>query len=185
MRQLFLAFLLIFYSVNSNSNFGHVLPVTETAATDVEDAPATLPPQLISHVLKINKHIGEEQAEKIIVATTEAATEFSIDPLLLLALIKVESRFDQDAIGSGGSSKGLVQVIPYWHKEKIADGRRRLNTYSVFDLKLNTWLGAAILKEYMSKTKTVHAALVRYNASPTAPLYANAVLAEYKKLKSL
>lgn len=127
--------------------------------------------------------IDAAQSIKIAKAVHDAATEFAVDPLLLLALIRVESNFDQDAVGSGGSSKGLVQVIPYWHREKIKEGRQRFKVYSVFDLQLNTWLGAKILRTYLDRSKDVRTALIRYNASDHATQYAQKVLAEYGKLR--
>jgi soluble lytic murein transglycosylase-like protein len=131
-----------------------------------------------------SQEIDDRQSVKIAKAVESASSEFSIDPFLLLALIKVESNFDQDAIGSRGSSRGLVQVIPHWHRDKIAEGRSKFKTYSLFDIDLNTWLGANILKNYLALNgMSVHRALVKYNASEHAEQYAKKVLYEYQRLK--
>ena len=81
-----------------------------------------------------------------------------LDPALILAIISVESRFNPVAESAMGA-KGLMQVIPRFHAEKIASvgGEHR-----VFELEPNITVGARILKEYMRHTGDLFDALQMY-----------------------
>ncbi|MCP2871745.1 transglycosylase SLT domain-containing protein, partial [Salmonella enterica subsp. enterica serovar Typhimurium] len=48
-----------------------------------------------------------------------AASRYKLDPLLLIALISVESAFNPTAESAWGA-QGLTQVIPKYHPEKLA-----------------------------------------------------------------
>jgi soluble lytic murein transglycosylase-like protein len=138
---------------------------------------------VVSYIQKNNSMVDKQQALLISNALYKAAHEFDLDPRLLLALVKVESNFEQDSVGSLGASRGLVQVIPKWHRDKIVEGRKKFGVYSVFDVQLNAWLGAKILDEYKDSQKTLTKALIRYNASTNAVAYADKVLSEYRRVK--
>lgn len=142
-----------------------------------------VPSQAVQYVQSKNAHLGHSQAESIAQAIFSAASEFSVDPRLLLALAAIESNFEHRA--SSGGSLGLFQVIPRYHLEKIRDARSTLGIASIFDVRLNSWLGAGILSEYRSHTTSLRRALVRYNGSAQSALYADKVLREYRMVKHL
>lgn len=48
-----------------------------------------------------------------------------LDPLLVLSVMRTESGFKERAASSGGA-RGLMQVIPYWHRDKLK-GRSPFN----------------------------------------------------------
>ncbi len=87
------------------------------------------------------------------------ATEFGLNPQLVLSVIDVESRFDRFAISKAGA-RGLMQVMPFW-REEIGEP-----TDNLFDVDTNLRYGCAILKIYMAREKQRLApALARYNGS--------------------
>ncbi len=87
------------------------------------------------------------------------AARARLSPELILAVIEVESNFDQFAISSAGA-RGLMQVMPFWLKEIGKPGD------SLFRVKTNLRYGCTILKYYLDKEKgNLHRALARYNGS--------------------
>lgn len=81
-----------------------------------------------------------------------------VDPLLILAVISIESSFNPLAVSTHGA-KGLMQVMPRWHADKLdaVGGEEK-----VFELEPNILVGARILKEYLIPTGEVSDALQRY-----------------------
>lgn len=63
--------------------------------------------------------ISEQKALSIIREVYSQAYSKNINPHILLAMIKSESGFRANARSSEGA-KGLLQVIPRWHKDKLA-----------------------------------------------------------------
>jgi hypothetical protein len=127
--------------------------------------------------------VGLAATEQMVQAAYAAADQVGLDPLLLLAVAAVESSFNPLAESVVGA-KGLMQIIPKWHREKLAalGGDRAL-----FDPEANILLGARILKEYVHRTGTLEAGLQFYNGAffdPTAQ-YAGKVMAERARLEAV
>jgi soluble lytic murein transglycosylase-like protein len=96
------------------------------------------------------------------------ANRAGLTPELVLAIIEVESNFDQYAISRAGA-RGLMQVMPFWLKEIGKPGD------SLFRLHTNLRLGCTILKYYLTKEKgNLQMALRRYNGT-TERRYADRV----------
>ena len=82
----------------------------------------------------------------------------SIDPLLIMAVIAIESRYNPIAESVAGA-KGLMQIIPKYHGDKLAEfGGEK----AVFDPESNIRVGARILREYLSRTGNLGIALQMY-----------------------
>jgi soluble lytic murein transglycosylase-like protein len=98
-------------------------------------------------------------------ATTEfvhhaylAARDARIDPMLVLAVMSVESSFDPRAQSSAGA-QGLMQVLTRVHVEKFMPfGGIR----AAFDPVANIRVGSAILREYIQRDGSVEGALKSY-----------------------
>jgi len=103
-----------------------------------------------------------------------------LDPLLILAVISVESRFNPIAESDMGAM-GLMQIIPAFHKDKIEAAGRG----SVLDPLTNIRVGTRVLKEYIQRGGTEIAGLQRYNgsANDAKNVYANKVLGEKSQLQ--
>lgn len=118
--------------------------------------------------------------EFVQIAHAEAA-RVNMDPLLVMAVIAVESRYNPIAESSVGA-KGLMQIIPKFHGDKLAEfGGEK----SVFDPESNIRVGTRILREYMSRTGNVGIALQMYAGalSDENDTYTTKVLGEKQRLQ--
>lgn len=98
------------------------------------------------------------------------ASRVELPPEMVLAVIEVESNFNQWAI-SGVGAQGLMQVMPFWLKEIGREGD------NLFSIKTNLRFGCTILKHYFDKEKgNWTRALARYNGSLGRFKYPNKVL---------
>jgi len=87
------------------------------------------------------------------------ASKVELPPELIIALIDIESRFDNFAISRSGA-QGLMQIMPFWLKE-IGHPEDNL-----MDVDTNLRMGCTILKYYMDMEKgNIRRALARYNGS--------------------
>lgn len=112
-----------------------------------------------TRLAKVAPHIPEDERFAILRMVHKEATQFGLDPMLILALINVESDFDHYAISSAGAL-GLMQVMPFW-KQEIGHPDDNLHEIST-----NLRYGCAILSLYLDKEKKdTTLALARYNGS--------------------
>jgi soluble lytic murein transglycosylase-like protein len=96
---------------------------------------------------------------ELLKAVHREATKAELKPDLVLALIQIESRFDNYAISKAGA-QGLMQVMPFWKKEI---GRPEDN---LTDINTNLSYGCRILQFYLKKEQgNWMNALARYNGS--------------------
>jgi soluble lytic murein transglycosylase-like protein len=99
----------------------------------------------------------------------------SLEPELVLALIEVESNFDEFAISVSGA-RGLMQVMPFWLDEiGISDK-------NLFKIRTNLRMGCTILRYYMDmESNNLGRALARYNGSLGQNVYPNKVITALNK----
>jgi soluble lytic murein transglycosylase-like protein len=123
-----------------------------------------------------------EAASSVFVSTAyRVGREFSVDPLLILAVMAIESRYNPVAESSMGA-KGLMQIIPRYHQEKLMEHG---GEHALLDPEVNIHVGAQILREYMRRFGATEAALQQYvgaSDEPTAQ-YSGKVLAEKARLQ--
>ena len=98
------------------------------------------------------------------------ASRADIEPELVLAVIEVESRFDEYAISVSGA-RGLMQVMPFWLEEiGISDK-------NLFKIRTNLRMGCTILRYYLDmEPGNLGRALARYNGSLGQTVYPNKVI---------
>ncbi len=103
------------------------------------------------------------------------ARRVGIEPELVLAVIEVESRFDEFAISVAGA-RGLMQVMPFWLNEiGISD-------QNLFKIRTNLRMGCTILRYYMDmEPHDIGRALARYNGSLGKTIYPNKVISALHK----
>jgi soluble lytic murein transglycosylase-like protein len=92
-----------------------------------------------------------------------AGHQIGVDPLLIIAMIAVESRFNPIAESVMGA-KGLMQIIPKYHSDKF---REFGGVKQVFDPETNILVGSQIIKEYMVRTGNLKPALNLYGGVST------------------
>ncbi len=110
------------------------------------------------------------------------ARDVKIDPLLILAVMAIESGFNPFAESPVGA-QGLMQVMSKVHHEKFQDMG---GTQAALNPVANIRVGAQILKEYVSRGGSVEAGLKTYvgaAAFENDAGYGYKVLAEWRRLK--
>jgi soluble lytic murein transglycosylase-like protein len=154
-------------------------PSVEAAAPAAPDAAQ----QVLTGHLSKRYFIAQEATERMVAAAHRAAAEVGLDPLLVLAVIAIESRFNPIAESVMGA-KGLMQIIPKYHLDKL---RAAGGEDKVFDPESNIQIGARILQEYVYRGGTLEAGLQQYNgASRDAnAYYAQRVMAERERLEQV
>jgi soluble lytic murein transglycosylase-like protein len=131
---------------------------------------------LVAKKYRISPKVGRE----LIGTAYREGARTGVDPLLIIAVMAVESRFNPIAESDAGAM-GLMQVIPGFHKDKLeADAGD-----PAFDPHANIRLGARVLQEYIRRAGNEAAGLQLYNGSgdDATNAYANKVLAERQRLQ--
>jgi len=125
--------------------------------------------------------VAEEASQLFVRSAYVAGSELAVDPLLILAIMAIESGFNPVAQSSMGAV-GLMQVIPRFHSEKLEDhgGQQAL-----LDPEINIRVGTQVLHEYMRRYGDMQPALQKYAGAFDEPNahYTNKVLAEQALLK--
>jgi soluble lytic murein transglycosylase-like protein len=135
---------------------------------------------LVSYVSR-RYRIASSATEQLVDAAYDAGQQVGLDPLLILAVMAIESRFNPIA-ESGMGAKGLMQVIPKHHQDKLNDHGGEI---AVLDPTTNILVGARILKEYIRRTGSLEAGLQFYNGAlaDISSQYAQKVIAEMERLQ--
>jgi len=102
--------------------------------------------------------VSEDVTFDLVTFAHGAGHQLGLDPLLIIAVMAVESRFNPIAESVAGA-KGLMQVIPRYHPEKLQEFG---GEQAVFDPETNILVGSQILKEYLRRTGSMNAALQMY-----------------------
>jgi soluble lytic murein transglycosylase-like protein len=123
--------------------------------------------------------ISRDATRKFIGSAYGEGARLGLDPLLIIAVIAVESSFNPVAQSDVGAM-GLMQIIPHYHSDKLS-----ATDDSVLDPHTNIKLGARVLKEYIRRGGNEVAGLQLYNgaAADASNAYANRVMAEKQRLQ--
>lgn len=156
----------------------------ETAPADDKLAVNSKQQQFVTSWLSRRYRVATDAANMLVATTYETAHEIKIDPLLVLAVMAIESGLNPFAESPMGA-KGLMQVMAKVHHDKfeeVGGAQAALNPVA------NIRVGAQILKDYVNRTGSVEGALKTYvgaGASDNDSGYGNKVLAEYRRLKQV
>jgi len=137
--------------------------------------------RVIANYLSRRYRIAPDATEQLVGAAYDVGQQVGLDPLLILAVVAIESRFNPIA-ESGMGAKGLMQVIPKYHQDKLIEHG---GEEAVLDPMTNILLGARILKEYIRRMGSLEAGLQFYNGALSDPTsqYAQKVIAEQERLR--
>jgi len=125
-------------------------------------------------------HVSSEALLPVFEAAQFIGQERHIDPLLIVAIIGVESGFNPFAESAVGA-QGLMQIIPRFHMDKVPDGA---GIKPFLDPMINIRVGAYVLEEAIRRRGGLVAGLQYYaGSSDTEGNYANKVLAEKERLE--
>jgi soluble lytic murein transglycosylase-like protein len=153
----------------------------EAAAQPVSQAVSLQEQKALAEFIAKRWRIAEEAAARFVSLAYRAGSAHSVDPVLILAVMAIESRYNPVA-ESGMGAKGLMQVIPRFHLEKLSDhgGEEKL-----LEPEVNIDVGAQILREYYRRLRDEELALQMYAGAFDEPTsqYANKVFAERARLE--
>ncbi|HHY49547.1 MAG TPA: lytic transglycosylase domain-containing protein [Alphaproteobacteria bacterium] len=124
--------------------------------------------------------VSEQTIAPALAAAETHAEELGFDPLLIVAIMAVESSFNPRAVSNMGA-QGLMQVIPRYHKDKIGPNRGR---NALFDPEVNVRVGTLVLHEGLQRYGSMQRALQYYNGALKDPKarYTRKVMAVKKRL---
>ena len=117
-----------------------------------------------------------------IFATAElVGRELHLDPLLIIAVIGIESGFNPFS-QSGYGAQGLMQVVPRFHKDKLPE---EADQSAFLDPVINVQVGARVLKESIRRFGGLEDGLQQFGGASNDPdrRYSTKVLAEKQRLE--
>ena len=127
--------------------------------------------------------VSNEALLPIFEAAQVAGRERNIDPMVLIAVISVESSFNPYSQSVMGA-QGLMQVIPRFHQDKIPEWA---GAQPFLDPVSNVHIGAHVLQETIRRQGGLMLGLQQYAGAldDDAMGYANKVMAEKQRLTQL
>jgi Transglycosylase SLT domain len=173
--------LIVDEDASHSSTFGSIRFDGSVALLDrVDDADNPKYRALVSYLSR-RYRVAPDATQQLVSVAYGAGQEVGLDPLLILAVMAIESRFNPIAESLVGA-KGLMQVIPKHHQDKLME---RGGEEAVLDPETNIFVGARILKDYIRRTGSLEAGLQFYNGSLADPSsqYAQKVIAEKERLQ--
>ncbi|WP_343583878.1 lytic transglycosylase domain-containing protein [Herbaspirillum sp.] len=140
--------------------------------------------KLVTSWLAKRYRVASDAADMLVSATYLTARDIKLDPLLILSVIAIESRFNPFAESPMGA-QGLMQVMSKVHHDKFQElggVKAALNPVA------NIRVGSQILKEYVTRGGSVEAGLKSYVGAADMANdggYGMKVLSEYQNLKQV
>ncbi len=153
-------------------------PIQARAETPVEREQRAL-----TEYIAKRYRVSEFAISGYVATAYRAGEQHSVDPLLILAVMAVESRYNPVAESIVGA-RGLMQVMPKYHLEKLMDHG---GEDALLEPEVNIQVGAQILREYQRRCHDTEAALQMYAGAFDEPSgqYSTKVFAERARLEFL
>lgn len=161
----------------------HADTAVEVAA-DEKAARPTRQQKYVTDWLSRRYRVAGDAANMLVSTAYSTAHEIKLDPLLILAVMAIESGLNPFAESPMGA-QGLMQVMSKVHSDKfqqMGGAQAALNPVA------NIRVGALILKDYVKRTGSVEGGLKSYVGAGDAETdsgYGSKVLAEFKRLKQV
>jgi Transglycosylase SLT domain len=140
--------------------------------------------QWVTYWLSKRYRVAMDATNMLVSTTYLTAKEIKLDPLLILAVMAIESGFNPFAESPVGA-QGLMQVMAKMHHEKFQElggVKAALNPLA------NIKVGSLILKDYVTRGGSIEAGLKLYVGAAAFDNdfgYGSRVLAEYQRLKQV
>ena len=160
-----------------------LLGLDDAPVADAADTATTLTKEQeqVSRFLAKRYRINKGATDLLVEAAWTTGKETSLDPLLILAVTAIESRFNPFAESSMGA-QGLMQVMSKVHQDKLADfGGKQAALNPVTNMKV----GALVLKDCVKRGGSLDAGLKLYLGAVIADegSYLDRVNNEHERLK--
>lgn len=144
---------------------------------------ADMQPQqrVVAAYLARKYRVASDAIEQFVGEAYSVGQKANLDPLLILAVVAIESRFNPIAESAYGA-KGLMQVVPRFHPEKlVAHG----GDDALLEPSVNLQVGTQILKTYIRQAGSLESGLQVYAGASDDPenRYAQKVMAEQARLR--
>jgi hypothetical protein len=157
----------------------------ETASSDdKQGARNSRQQKYVTEWLSRRYRVAGDAANMLVATAYSTAHEIKLDPLLILAVMAIESGLNPFAESPMGA-QGLMQVMSKVHSDKFQEvGGKEAALNPVANIRV----GAQILKDYVTRTGSVEGGLKTYvgaAAFEDDSGYGNKVLAEYRRLKQV
>jgi soluble lytic murein transglycosylase-like protein len=125
--------------------------------------------------------VGKDVIHRLTETIMVVAKEFEVNPVLMLAVMSVESRFNPYA-ESGAGAQGLMQVMTRVHTDKFEKLGQGVD--AAFHPQHNIRVGAQILADCIRRRGSGENGLKRYVGAtgPSDGGYSNKVLAEQRRM---
>jgi soluble lytic murein transglycosylase-like protein len=140
--------------------------------------------QFVTSWLAKRYRVAGDAANMLVSTAYSTAHDIKLDPLLILAVMAIESGLNPFAESSVGA-QGLMQVMSKIHHEKF---QKLGGVQAALNPVANIRVGALILKDYVTRGGSIEAGLKTYvgaAAFETDSGYGSKVLAEYRRLKQV
>ena len=118
--------------------------------------------KIYNMIFDLRPDIEDKLAKRISSAIVKNANKYDLEPELITAIIYKESTFDPKA-ESSVKAKGLMQVYPKFHKEKLK--ARKITRDDLYNIKHNIDVGCEILREYIDEEGNIWGALRNYSGN--------------------
>lgn len=140
--------------------------------------------QSVANWISKRYRVATDATDMLVSAAYATSSEIKLDPLLILAVVAIESGFNPFAESPVGA-QGLMQVMSKIHQEKF---QRLGGIKAALNPVANIKVGSSILKDYVARGGSVEAGLKMYvgaAAFANDAGYGSRVLAEYRRLKDV
>jgi soluble lytic murein transglycosylase-like protein len=158
-------------------------PVAAPLHATAAESPAEQEQRAVTEYIAKRYRVSDQAVAAYVSLAYQAGAQHSVDPLLILAVMAIESRYNPVAESSMGA-RGLMQVIPKYHLEKLLDHG---GEPALLEPAVNIVVGAQILREYQRRFRDTETALQMYAGAldDVSTTYASKVFAEKARLDAL
>lgn len=178
--------------LNPRSMFGyapagaaHTAEIPEAASSAPAGSKTTLPPltrpmALVADAIAKRHHLSPLAVDLLVRTAQREGAANQIDPVLILSIITVESRFNPYSQSAYGA-QGLMQIVPRSHTDKMS---AETGVTALFNPVENIRVGTLVLKAFMRTSDNMIDTLQKYAGAARDPeqRYATKVLQEYTRL---
>ncbi|WP_395827571.1 transglycosylase SLT domain-containing protein [Collimonas sp.] len=168
--------------VNASTN--HLVHMDSMFSKSNSTVDSSRQQQWVTNWLSKRYRVADDATNMFVTTAYKAARETKLDPLLILAVMAIESGLNPFAESPVGA-QGLMQVMSKVHEDKFESWggiKAALNPTA------NIKVGSMILREYVAQGGSIEAGLKRYVGAAAFPNdggYGYKVLAEYRRLQDV
>jgi soluble lytic murein transglycosylase-like protein len=176
---------------SNSANIGHGKPAPLAASIAIPVAMSAssgsaseIEQRNVSTWLSKRYRVATEATHSVVTTAYQTAHEIEFDPLLILAVVAIESNFNPIAESPMGA-QGLMQVMSKVHQARFKSHggiKEALNPVA------NIKVGSLILKDYVVRGGSMEAGLKSYVGAggfASENAYGSRVMAEYQRLKQV